>query len=315
MTTDASPRTKVIINPEAGSGQTSDRWPSIRDALNRAIGAFDTSWTSAPGEAASMTRAALQDAYERIIAVGGDGTLNECINGYLDNDKPIRPRSVLAYVACGTGEDFRRTLEAPDHPQAAAGALSHTRTRQIDVGKATYRTPDDTAETRYFANMSTLGLGGAVVHSVRPSRSRWFGSGTIAYLYAILRTLLTYKNQPVDIHVDGDHVQHVPLCHVSVANGRFLAGGLPMAPDAQPDDGLLNIVVLGDFSRLRLLRYAYRFYAGTHEPLDDVEMYRGRSIDITSPSARSLFLEADGEFLGHPPVSFEVLPQALRFQY
>ena len=314
MAPDAPLRTKVIINPQAGSGQTGERWPSIQSALQQAIGAFDTSWTSAPGEAISMTRAALRDAYERIVAVGGDGTLNECINGFLADDRPVRPQSVLAYVASGTGEDFRRTLEISHSPHRAATALSDHRMREIDVGKATYQTMNGATESRYFVNMATLGLGGAVVRALPSARPTWLGSGTLSYLVAILRTLMSHSNQRLTIHVDDERLQ-TASCHVSIANGRFLAGGIPFAPDASTNDGQFDVVVLGDFSRLGLLCRAHRFYAGTHDELDAVDLLKGQSIRVTSSAASPFYLEADGELLGRLPATFEILPRTLRLQY
>ena len=290
-------------------------WPTLRPALDATIGTYATRWTERPDEATELTRAALHNGYERILAVGGDGTLNEVANGFFEDDAPIRSEAVLAPISCGTGSDFRRSLDASLPPEAAIHALLQDRVRAIDVGHLEYTNDSEHMTTRYFVNIASFGMGGAVDRTVQSLPAKEQIGGRLAYFYAILHTLVRYENQPVELSVDG--VSHGPfrIRSVAVANGRYFGGSLPIAPRAQLDDGQFDVVVLGDMTRRMLFRHARRFYEGTHTTLEDVLTLRGRQITATPHTDAPVRLDVDGEPLGRLPATFKVIPHALRIQY
>jgi YegS/Rv2252/BmrU family lipid kinase len=270
-----------------------------------------------------MTRAALRRGAERIVAVGGDGTVHEVVNGFFEEGagegRMIAPDAVFAHLPCGTGGDFRRALGVPSG-RAAARLLRSDRTRRVDLMRVTCRTSTGRA-SQIVANVSSCGLGGDVVQSVRSLPSAVGArlgpvGGSLAYFVAILRRLATSAPGRVQVTVDGRDAGTFDTRTVAVANGSSLGGGLHLAPQAVVDDGVLDVVVVGDLPVSRLLACAPRFYRGTHLSLPGIHVFRGRRITLEPPSppgsAPPTWLEGDGELLGHLPATFEVLPGALR---
>lgn len=307
--------TVVILNPSAGGGRAERLWPTLRRTLDATLGTYVLRRTHGPGDAIRHTRTALSQGADRVVAIGGDGTLNEVANGFFDADTPVQPEAVLAPINCGTGGDFRRSLGAPLPPDAAVRTLLQSRTRTIDVGRLRYTTASGRNAVRYFLNIASLGMGGAVDQVVHTLPAKAQMSGRLAYLYAILHTLVRYRNQPITLDVDGTTVYAGPVCNVAVANGRFFGGGLLIAPDAQVDDGRLDVIVVGDLPRFALLRHARRFYRGTHLDLDGVSAFRGCQITARPRTNAPVRLDVDGEAMGRLPATFTLHPHALRIQY
>ena len=307
--------TLVILNPRAGGGRADRLWPALRRTLDATVGTYTVQHTQAPRDATRFARAALHRGAKRIIAIGGDGTLNEVANGFFENGMPLRPDAVLAPISCGTGSDFRRSLGAPASPEAAVRALLQQRVRSVDVGALRYTAASGRTITHYFLNIASFGMGGAVDRIVQTVPGKAQLGGRTAYFYAILHTLVRYRNQPVMLHVDGQLVFTGPIRNVAIANGRFFGGGLAMAPDARLDDGLLDVVVLGDLPRRTLLRNLHRFYAGTHLDLEGVQAVRGRHVTAIPQADTPVLLDVDGEPMGQLPASFRIHPRTLRIQY
>lgn len=307
--------TVVILNPRAGGGRADRLWPTLRRTLDATLGSYAVHRTQQPNDATTLTRSALRRGAGRIVAIGGDGTLNEAANGFFDDGTPIQPEAVLAPISCGTGSDFRRSLDAPAAPAEAIRALLQDRVRTVDVGLLRYTTTPGRQAERVFLNIASFGMGGAVDRAVHalPGTARL--GGQAAYLYAILHTLVRYRNQPVTLRVDDAPVFSGPIRVVAVANGRSFGGGLPIAPDARLDDGRFSIVVLGDLPRRTLLRHIKRFYTGTHLRLDGVVSFRGRRVTADPETDAPVLLDVDGEPMGRLPASFEIRPRALRIQY
>lgn len=311
----ATQSTVVILNPQAGGGRAGRRWPAMRRVLDATVGSYAVHRTQQPQDATRLTRSALQRGAGRIIAIGGDGTLNEAANGFFDDGVSLHPQALLAPISCGTGSDFRRSVGGPVSPTAALHALLQHRVRSVDVGLLQYTTAGGRRATRVFVNIASFGMGGAVDRVVQTMPGKAYLGGRAAYFYAILHTLALYRNRPVTLHVDGDRVFSGPVRNVAVANGRCFGGGLPIAPDASLDDGTLNVVVLGDLSRRALLRHARRFYTGTHYDLDGVDTFRGQHITAAPLSDAPVLIDMDGEPMGRLPASFSIRPSALRIQY
>jgi len=321
-----SPKTKAVVNPAAGGGRAQAQWAALAETLeNEAGDALPDSvvHTASPRGATRLTREALRQGYDRILAVGGDGTLGEVVNGFWGKDgRLINSDAVLVPIACGTAGDFARSTavaEPAASPAARAEALVTGHARRIDAAKVTYTTPEGESQTRYFLNVASFGMGGAVVRRVHQSKlSTWMG-GEIAFFCAIAQVMFRYQYRPVELRVDGETVGAWRVRSVAVANGRYFGGGLEVAPRARLDDGLLDVTVLGDFSWLRFGSYMRRLYAGTPLSLPKAHAFRGRRIRVvplSSPNASSEngLLEADGEAIGRLPATFEVLPDVLRVQ-
>jgi diacylglycerol kinase (ATP) len=264
--------------------------------------------------AAELAREGLRNGYERLIAVGGDGTLHEVLNGFFDGDTAINPDALLAMVTSGTGGDVRRTLGIDSGTAAALARLRDRRVVPFDVGRVSYLDRDHTA-TRYFANVAGFGLSGAVDVAVNGSGLGRLLGGRLAFAWSSLRTMLTWQNQVVRLRIDDSFDEVLAVALVAVANCRYFGGGMQIAPNARFDDGLFDIVIVEDASTLQLMHNMARVYSGSHLRTAQVRVVRGRSLraePVDAPGAQPLLLDIDGESPGRLPAHFDILPRALR---
>ena len=313
--------TVAVVNRAAGGGAVRRIWSRMLAAIvEQTEGRLTIEWTPAAGAASALTRSALQSGADRILAVGGDGTVHEVVNGFFDDDgQPIAPEAVLAPLPCGTGGDFRRALGLPSSGVRAARNLSRAPTRRLDLVRVTCAGPEGRPCTTYVANASSCGLGGAVVqtvHRLPVHGGAYLGSagGTLAYFGAILYSLATTTPDVLSIMADGQSLGQMEAWTVAVANGPSFGGGLRIAPHAELDDGWFDVVCLGGVSVGYLLRHALSFYRGRHLDLDPVRTFRAHQLRLAPTGDAPVWLEGDGELLGRLPATFEVVPRAIRVQ-
>ena len=294
---------KVIVNPVAGASSTRRKWPIISRLLNRIGLPFDFEYTEGVGHAIELARLAASDGYRYLVAVGGDGTVNEVANGILHSTNAST--TVLGIVSTGTGSDFVRSVGISRDYATACSTLTSSRRLSIDVGVVEYQSKGQTLK-RFFVNTAGVGFDAAAVRETE-RLPKYFG-GTIPYVAGLLRTLFTYKNKPVVIRV-GDEVESYRVLDVAVANGGYLGGGMHIAPEAELNDSLLDVVIVGDMGKLEFLKEFPKVYKGTHINHPKVTMKKGT--DITIESSEPMLVYADGELLGECPASFRIMPLAL----
>lgn len=304
----AAAETLVVVNPASAGGRTLRHWPGSGDLL-RALGVeFDLHLTTAPGDATAAVRAALRGGARRIVCVGGDGTLNEVVNGFFAEDGvPLGEDPALAVVPSGSGGDFRRAAGIPAAPAAAVRLLAAGRTRRIDAGRIDF----DDGTRRFFLNIADCGIGGEVV--ARVNRSRYKGGGTrgsAVFLWASLASLLRYGNREVRVVIDGEDLER-SVQSVVVANGAFFGGGMRIAPHARLDDGLFDVVIVGAMSRVRSMASMPSLYRGSHIARPGVESVRGRTVRVEHRGQPLLF-DVEGEQVGRTPATITCLPGSIR---
>jgi YegS/Rv2252/BmrU family lipid kinase len=306
-----APRTTVIVNPRSQGGRLGKRWPEIADTIGRAF-PFDEAITKAQGDATRLTAEALRAGAERIVAIGGDGTINEVVNGFFDADgKSIAPDASLALIPFGTGGDFRRTFELPTEIADAAAVIAANKRRKIDVGRLTFVTRAGDPAHRMFANIASFGVSGVVDRLVNESGKKL---GRMSFLWATARATWSYKNQRVQMTFDGKDRVETTINTVAVANGRFFGGGMKIAPDAIPDDGMFDVVAMGDFGFGDVLASGRRLYKGTHLAMAKVTARRARVVEAEPIDPGAVVeLDVDGEAPGRLPARFELIPAALWF--
>ncbi|AFL99186.1 conserved protein of unknown function BmrU [Desulfitobacterium dehalogenans ATCC 51507] len=297
----------AVVNPASANGQTRRIWPKIyKSLLDQGIN-LEFAYTTGPGDATTLTRQALQN-YAQILSVGGDGTLNEVVNGFFADQKLINPEASLAVLSHGTGGDFQRTLNQKRGLPSLLEVLQREKIIPIDCGLVQYEDASGQLYTRYFLNAADVGLGGVAVSRIN-QRSKFLG-GKLSFLLGGILTILTYENKNMKCVIDGKVVVNGPTNSIWIGNGRFVGGGMMIAPHAELDDGLFNIIVLGDLPIFKVLRHLPKIYQGHHLEVPGVTVYRGKEISIISnPSA---YLELDGEHLGFTPVHFSLIPQGIR---
>jgi diacylglycerol kinase (ATP) len=255
------------------------------------------------GHLIELTERAARDGAELVVAVGGDGTLNEVVNGLARAGTSAE----LAMIPLGTGMDFVRTYEIPTRfDEAVRNALEGT-TRTIDVGRVSFREWDGRAGERYVANVGSVGMSAAVAQRANGMSKALGGKAT--FFYALTRVFFEWKNTDVSVQLD-DERREARLHDVIVANGQWHGGAMWLAPQAQPDDGLFDVVLIGDVTKRDFITTAPKIYKGTYLSHPKVELLRSSTVAVDA--AEHLPIELDGEQVGTTPARFEIVPAALR---
>jgi diacylglycerol kinase (ATP) len=296
---------RVIVNPVAANGAAGKRWPQIRDILRAEGGQFDASFTESPNHATELAREALSAGYRTIVAVGGDGTLNEVVNG-LVVEGTVDPTVNLGIIPGGTGSDSVRTLGISHDYRVAYQRLLRGKPHCIDLGLITCVSEEREIQ-RYFLNVAGLGFDGEVCERVNRS-SKALG-GTIPFLSSLFVKLLTYQNKTVEVTLDGQQRLQKKANSIFVCNGRYAGGSMHIGPHAALDDGLFDVVIIGDTGKLEIVANVPRIYRGTHLSHPKVAEYRAREIRVKA--RERMLLQADGELIGEAPATFQIIPQAL----
>ncbi|MER3412033.1 MAG: hypothetical protein C4305_06870 [Thermoleophilia bacterium] len=237
------------------------------------------------------------------MAVGGDGTVNEVVNGLMDGNG-----AELALIPRGTGADLARTFGIPSRLEDAVRVVLSGRSRPIDLGRAEYRSWEGASERSYFVNIASVGMSGAVAKRVNEASPGW---AKLSYLASTLAVFARWQSCQVKVTVDGEG-RSGRMLDVIVANCRYFAGGMLISPQAEPDDGLLDCLLIGDVTKADLVRTLPKIYRGTHLPHPKAELLRGREIVVEAEDP--LPVELDGEQPGTTPARLEVVPRALRLR-
>ena len=303
-----APRTVVIVNPKSQGGRLGKRWPELADTIGRAF-PFDAVMTTGPRDATRLAREALKGGAERVIAIGGDGTVNEVVNGFFEDGKAVAPNASFGLIPYGTGGDFRRTVDLPLATVDAAAVIANNHTKKIDVGMLDLTTRDGARERRMFANIASFGVSGVVDRLVNESGKKL---GRLSFALATARATWSYKNQRVQLVLDGKDRVEMTINTVAVANGRFFGGAMMVAPKAELDDGYFDVIAMGDLTFADLVKSGRRLYKGTHLSMDKVTSRRARVVDAQPIEPGGIVeLDVDGECPGRLPARFELLPGAL----
>ncbi|NMA91632.1 MAG: diacylglycerol kinase family lipid kinase [Firmicutes bacterium] len=300
-------KVSVVVNPVSANGKTGKNWPEIASWLKVEGIDFDYWLTEGPGKATEITRRALQQGSQLVIAVGGDGTANEVINGFFTPAGLVSETAAVGFIPSGTGNDLSDTLHIPRNYREAIKHLIASPPRRLDLGRVRFTGHDGNFYSRYFVNVAGLGLDGETV--ARVNRTSKALGGFVSFLWGTVITLLLYRNRQMAISVDGELVFEGPVTTVVAGNGRYIGGGMCIAPGAVMDDGLLDIVIVHNMSKPELLVSLPRVYRGSHLSHPRVKSLNGRKVIITAPGATLLNL--DGEQPGRAPIEIEILPGVL----
>jgi len=331
------PPVRFIAHPGAGRGAFARVWPDLSAALTAAGVQHEVQLTTRALEAADLARDAAEAGTPLVVAVGGDGTLHEVVNGILTADLPPAARPAVGLVPAGRGSDYARGLGLPTDPAAlvacfaAAVGGDPTALHPVDAGEATYLASPRTARrptppsplpgeppadlhepvVRYFINCAGIGFSPFVAQRTARFPARL---GPYLYTAAALLTIVDWRDRAVRLRwADGSEEERA-VESVELALGRFEGGGMLIAPDADPGDGLFDTVIVGAVSRWEMTTFSWRIRTGDHLRSPAVEVRRAQGLVVSVADERGpLYLQADGELLGRDPFAFRVLPSALRF--
>jgi YegS/Rv2252/BmrU family lipid kinase len=308
-------RPVLIVNPNSAGGQTRRRWPQLEAEIRDVLGELEVRFTERTGHATELARAALAEGAEQLIAMGGDGTVNEVVNGFFDEagrPAPGSERAAFGILPAGTGGDFVKTAGVPRLLADAARRIAEGTSRKIDVARLTYLGHGGGEEVRHFVNIASFGIGGLVDRYAdgSPGIKSALG-GKASFLIASFRASLAYHNARCRITLDGGQPSEKRIYSCAVANGRYFGGGMMIAPQAELDDGRFDVVTIGDVSMATMLLHSPKIYRGAHVDLPFVTVERATEVRAESLDSEEVLLDVDGEQPGRLPARFELRPRAI----
>ena len=300
-------KTLVIVNPHSAGGATGRRFPEVEVLLRSTIGDLEVQRTLGRRDAERIAHDAVCAGVERLVVAGGDGTVSEVVSGLLAAD--VAHECQIGILPMGTGRDLPRTLGVPGDLPSAVDALGRGATRRVDASRVTYRDRSGVRRVVYSINVTSFGLSGLTVELV--TRAPHFLGGSFAFLVGALGSIIRYRCRSVSIVADGQEVCDGPIVLCAAANGRYFGGGMLIAPDALPDDGQLDLVVIREMSKPALVANLPALYRGSHLANPAVSVIRASRIEAhpTSRDSPPVWIDVDGEGLGVLPIAIEVMPK------
>ncbi len=307
------PKTVFLVNPASAGGSTGRRWPELAHRAATLGLTGDALVSEEQGHLTALAEEAVRGGATRLVVVGGDGSVNEVVNGIagsFETSRGSRAEDVqLAVVPRGTGWDFARSHGIPRDLDAALDVALNGDVREIDAGLVTFRAWAGHEGRQHFANVASAGISGAIAQRANET-SKALG-GKISYYWSTLAVFARWQTGEMRVSVD-DEIRAGRIIDTMVANGRFLGGGMMMLPEAEPDDGLFDVLVIGDVTKRDLAFTLPKSYRGKHLPHPRLEVLRGRVVTVDADEP--LPIELDGEQPGTTPARFEVVPRAFRLR-
>lgn len=294
-----------LVNPASANGSTRRRWPEIARRAADAGLSGPALLSERPGQIAELAQRACEEGATLVVAVGGDGTVHEAVNGLMRVEPGARAE--LATLPRGTGRDFARSLGIPARVDDALRIARDSAARILDVGRSSYVAWDGSPGDSYFANFAGAGISGAV--AARANTSSKALGGRVSFFWATTAVFMRWRNSEFEIEVDGER-RSGRMLEVIAAIGNQLAGGMRLTPEADPSDGLFDVILIGDVTKLDFMRTLPKIYRGTHLPHPRAELIRARRLRVET--AVPLPVALDGEQPGTTPLALEVVPGALR---
>lgn len=298
----------LIVNPASANGRTGRYWSRNEPLLRSILPPFEAWLTTHPGHARELAEKAADRGAAVIAVHGGDGTVNEVVNGLLHS--PSVP-GALALLPNGTGADLVRTLGIPHSLALAARQAGQAVRHFIDIGEVHFKDMEGRPSRRYFLNVTDVGFGGEVVRYVN-NHSKILG-GKLSFFQGLLVTLLRFQNKTIRLTLDDGEPQELRASSIVVANGQYFGGGMWVAPEAEITDGCFEVVVIGDVSKREVLGNTSRLYHGTLSGHPKVRLHKVRTLELDSEE--EVLIDLDGELVGRLPARFQILPRKLAVLY
>ncbi|MCJ7525263.1 MAG: diacylglycerol kinase family lipid kinase [Candidatus Aminicenantes bacterium] len=302
----------VIVNPFSARGQTEKRWETIKHAIRAHFREFKYIFTEKPRQATEIARELLKQGFDLLIGVGGDGTLNEISNGFFNaqSDRVINDDAAVGIIPSGTGSDFIRFMKIPREFEKSAARIKNSLNKKIDIGKITYGSSVEKNRSQYFINVADFGLGAEVIRNISKIKSSRRGAFT--YYRGLLSTIMKYRSKNVKLTLDGKQQLQGEYLIGAVANGRIFGGGMIIAPQAEPDDGYFDLVLIESMKKFEIVTNSRLLYSGTIAKNPKVHILKARNIKVESPD--EVHIEYDGEMGEKLPAEFSIIERALNFR-
>jgi YegS/Rv2252/BmrU family lipid kinase len=300
-------RIAFIVNPHAGNGSTGSKWPMIEALARDRLGPFEAYMTRGPGDAVLGVKNALAEKVRLLVCVGGDGTLNEVVNGIMMHEASVRSDLALGFIPNGTGCDFVRTVSIPQDLEQAIDLIAAGTVRSIDLGVLFFRDDQGHERRRYFHNITSFGLGGDVAQRV--NRTTKALGPFVSFMWATLISIFSCGKKKIRLRVDEGFERELRIWNVAVANGQYHGGGMWVAPGASVCDGILNVTVIGDLAIPEIFLNLPKLYNGKINDIEKVTMLAGEKVKASSNE--QVLLDVDGEQPGMLPIDIGIVPDGL----
>lgn len=297
----------VIVNPVSANRTTAKEWPQYEKKLRDSGYEFDVVLTERPGHATELARKALKAGYETIMSVGGDGTMNEVVNGFFEDGMPVAENPRLVIFSRGTGCDFIKALGIRKGIEDLMEVLARNQAERVDVGRVDFTDETGKQMTRYFMNVADIGLGAEAANRV--NKHSKLLKGLLSFMLGAVTTIALYKNKDFEVVINDEIVLSERMNSVIIANGKYFGGGMKIAPDALMNDGLFDIIILGDLKKLELIKSFPLIYDGKHLGHPKLKLFRGNRVKVKC--GEKGLIEVDGEIPGSDDAEFIILPKAL----
>jgi YegS/Rv2252/BmrU family lipid kinase len=295
----------AIVNPVSGANKNQRRSRKIINHLVNQGFNLEVKLTYDRGSAIHLAKESIEEGFRNIIVIGGDGTLNEVVNGIFLQQAARTTDIKLGMFSLGTGNDFIRTFQIPCDYETATEILMQGKTQTIDVGIVRYHV-EGKPHVRYFVNVLGMAFDGAVTESANSTKG---AIGKLTYLKSVVATLFKYEPTKMKVEVDDKPVADDIVFCMNVGNCKYSGGGMRMVPDAIPDDGLFDITIMKPLANMKAITNLHRLFNGTIYKLEEAAHLRGKKIKVSSEPP--ICAEAEGEYLGDSPFEVEIIPASL----
>jgi YegS/Rv2252/BmrU family lipid kinase len=300
----------LIVNPNAGRGKGRKDWNKISALFDACNLTYHFMFTESRRHAILITSEAIKNGYRKFVVIGGDGTMNEVVNGAFAQKTCTSSEITLGMISVGTGNDWGKLFDIPSDYEGAVKTIAEGKTRLQDAGIVHYY-HGTSRQKRYFINIAGLGFDAVVVKKTNIQKDKG-RKGKALYFYNLLKSLLQYAHTSVSVDIDGTKMLN-DVFTISIGIGRFSGGGMKQTPNAIPDDGLFDITIVKKIRKGEIIRSLKMLYDGTILEHPKIEGFVGKNILIDSDPL--IHLEADGESLGHSPIEFSIIPQSIQIIY
>ena len=292
----------IIINPISGGHKGQKTWDKVKPELDKLNIEYEFTFTKKAFHAIELAKNFRNNDFSQFLIVGGDGTINEVLNGVLSAEKQEdKPR--FAFIGIGTGNDTIKTFKIPNNPVKAVRLLANPNFKSIDIGKVFFQNKNGERASRFFVNIAGMGLDAAVTDNANQAKE---SVGKMAYLKGVFKTLKTYEPETVRVIIDdGEPIEDI-MFSLNVANCKYSGGGMLIAPHAVPNDQKFAVTLIKNISKWKIARNIYRLFNGTLEKVEEIELHTGKKVRVEG-SANNM-VEVEGELLGSAPFDFEILP-------
>lgn len=296
----------IIVNPTAGGNRSEKIWARTRNFLDTLNEPYTFELTTKSMHAANIAKAAVLQGFRKLFIIGGDGTLNEVINGVFSQTEVPTSEVLVGIASVGTGNDFIKTLGIPKNSQKAIALMGNGKPRLIDAGIAYYHEGGH-RKSRYFVNVAGMAFDAEVTRYANRNKT---SIGKIQYTWSLVHSLFYYQSTKIKLQTDDKApIEETGFC-LNVGNCRFAGGGMMIVPQAIPDDGLFHVTFVKDITKLEVIQNILKLFKGTF--LNHPKIYTTTAKNVLVDSQPPIYLEVEGETLGHSPFEFNIIPGSIQ---